>query len=197
MLLLLYKKICLTSRGNNNGQSPRKSFEGTGSTNSLKTIKTNGCWHVSIEKLVFSGSDGLSEIDMGHPLSLGIKACNDSAGSFKEMCSEEISKNWKTSKRSTRVRRRRKVFLADKRSYLWRKKLQDSVDQRVLLGEAFCYNNSDIPAIQKMEVFDCENGKDEEKDEEKKKSKKKKTESIKRKKVKITAMLLPKKKKTL
>ena len=83
----------------------------------------------------------------------------------------------------------KKHFLTYKRNYLWRKKLQDSVEQRVPLNEPFCYKNSDIPAIQNMEMLDCKNSKNEEKDEEKKKSKKKKIESVKRKQVKITVVI--------
>ena len=59
--------------------------------------------------------------------------------------------------------------LADKLSHSWRKKLEDSVEQRILIDEAFCYKNSNIPVIQNMEVLDDgENSKDVDNDEKKK-----------------------------
>ena len=86
--------------------------------------------------------------------------------------------------------------LPEKRSYSWRNKLQESVEQRILKDEAICYKNSNIPAIQNIEVFDdSESSKDYDSDEKKKK--KKKIESIKRKQTKITDMLSAKKKKNI
>ena len=86
--------------------------------------------------------------------------------------------------------------LTDKCSYSWRKKLQDSVEQRILIEEAFSYKNSDIPAIQNIEVLDDgENIKDMDNDEKKKNQNK--VESVKRKQIKITDMLSAKKKKIL